>query len=156
MKPVLTSGEGGARGFTLLEMIIAVAIVATLAALAVPAVNRHLHRTLLLRAIVDIRKIEQQLATHQIQGGTLPATLAEIGCDRYRDPWGQPYHYLRIATARRGEMRKDRFLVPINSDYDLYSVGQDGRSRPPLMARDSADDIVRANDGAFVGLAAEF
>ena len=53
-------------------------------------------------------------------------------------------------------MRKDRFLVPINSCYDLYSMGKDGQSVPPLTAKASWDDIVRANDGAFVGLAWQY
>ncbi len=52
--------------------------------------------------------------------------------------------------------RKDRFLVPINSDFDLYSMGKDRESVAPLTAKKSHDDVVRANDGAFVGLASEF
>ncbi len=59
-------------------------------------------------------------------------------------------------NASRGRPRKDRFLHPINSDYDLYSMGKDGESVEPLTARKSHDDIIRANDGSFVGLAAEF
>jgi general secretion pathway protein G len=46
--------------------------------------------------------------------------------------------------------------VPINSDYDLYSEGKDGNSAPPLGAAQSLDDVVRANDGGYVGLAANF
>ncbi len=52
--------------------------------------------------------------------------------------------------------RKDRFLHPINSDYDLYSMGKDGESVEPLTAQKSHDDVIRANDGSFVGLAVEF
>ncbi len=55
-----------------------------------------------------------------------------------------------------GQARKDRFLVPINSDYDLYSKGRDGESVAPLTAKKSHDDVIRANDGAFVGLAVNF
>jgi general secretion pathway protein G len=47
-------------------------------------------------------------------------------------------------------------VVPINSDYDLYSMGKDGESVPPLTARASRDDVIRANDGAYIGLASEF
>ena len=54
------------------------------------------------------------------------------------------------------QARKDRFLVPINSDFDLYSMGADGASVPALTAKASRDDIVRAADGAFVGLASQF
>ena len=53
-------------------------------------------------------------------------------------------------------MRKDRNLVPINTDYDLYSKGPDGASSPPLTARAGQDDIVRANDGAYIGVAADY
>lgn len=59
-------------------------------------------------------------------------------------------------NASRGTPRKDRFLHPINSDYDLYSMGKDGESVEPLTAQKSHDDIIRANDGSFVGLAVEF
>lgn len=52
--------------------------------------------------------------------------------------------------------RKDRFQVPINSDFDLYSMGPDGQSKPPLNTPVSRDDILRANDGAFYGIAEEF
>jgi general secretion pathway protein G len=52
--------------------------------------------------------------------------------------------------------RMDRFLVPINSDFDLYSMGPDGRSVAPMTARMSRDDIVRASNGRFVGPATEY
>jgi general secretion pathway protein G len=53
-------------------------------------------------------------------------------------------------------MRKDRFLVPINTYYDLYSMGPDGQSQPPLTARVSRDDVIRANDGQYFGPAEAF
>lgn len=52
--------------------------------------------------------------------------------------------------------RKDRFLVPINSDYDLYSMGPDGQTNEPLNVPVSRDDIVRASNGAYVGVAENF
>jgi len=61
-----------------------------------------------------------------------------------------------IGGSYLGSARKDHFLVPLNSDYDLYSVGKDGKSRAPLSAPDSADDVIRANDGAYIGLAAHY
>ncbi len=59
-------------------------------------------------------------------------------------------------NASKGKPRKDRFLHPINSDYDLYSMGKDGESVEPLTAKKSHDDVIRANDGSFVGLSVEF
>lgn len=54
------------------------------------------------------------------------------------------------------QARKDRFLVPINTDFDLYSMGKDGTSVPSLTAAASRDDVVRAANGAFIGLASRF
>jgi general secretion pathway protein G len=54
------------------------------------------------------------------------------------------------------QARKDQFLVPINSDYDLYSMGADGRSEPNLNSQERRDDVIRARDGAYVGLAEFF
>ena len=55
-----------------------------------------------------------------------------------------------------GGARKDKFLVPLNTDYDLYSRGQDGESAGPLTASESKDDVIRALDGRYVGLASDF
>ena len=72
-------------------------------------------------------------------------------------PWGNPYRYFNLATKKgNGQERKNRNLVPINSDYDLYSSGKDGASLGPLIAKASRDDVVRANDGRFIGLAKEY
>ena len=53
-------------------------------------------------------------------------------------------------------MRKDRFLIPINTSFDLYSMGKDGKSAAPLTAQASQDDVIWANDGSFVGLASQY
>ena len=88
--------------------------------------------------------------------GSFPPDLNALGRGAIRDPWGNPYRYLNIATAIPGHVRKDRFLVPLNSDYDLYSMGKDGESQPPITSAKSRDDILRASNGAFIGLASDF
>ena len=55
-----------------------------------------------------------------------------------------------------GMVRKDKNLVPINSDFDLYSMGPDGESVSPLTANSSRDDIVRGRNGDYIGNAAEY
>ncbi|MHB8411164.1 MAG: prepilin-type cleavage/methylation domain-containing protein [Candidatus Acidiferrales bacterium] len=110
------------------------------------------------RAVGDINAIEADLAAYEASNsGNLPNSLAGIGRGNMLDPWGHPYQYLNFATAKgNGAFRKDRFLVPLNSDYDLYSMGRDGLSQPPITAKVSQDDIIRANDGSFVGLASQY
>ena len=55
-----------------------------------------------------------------------------------------------------GGGRKDRFGVSLNSDFDLYSMGKDRSSAASLSTPPSHDDILRANDGDFVGVASDF
>ena len=52
--------------------------------------------------------------------------------------------------------RKDRLLFPLNSDYDLFSVGPNGLSALSLGESVSLDDVIRANDGNYFGLASKY
>lgn len=152
--------------FTLLELIIVVAIIGTLAAIGVPAYTRHIHKARVAKASSDIYQIALELHEYQVDRDTLPETLAEIGRDYLTDPWGRPYEYLKIegaAVKSKGKgggtvlgARKDRFEVPLNSDFDLYSKGRDGQSLPALTAEVSRDDVIRANNGIFIGLASDY
>jgi general secretion pathway protein G len=62
----------------------------------------------------------------------------------------------KLTDEKKDKPRKDHFLVPVNSDFDLYSMGEDGESQAPFTAEASHDDIVRAGDGKYVGLVSEF
>jgi general secretion pathway protein G len=145
------------RGFTLVELIIGVAIVATVAAIAVPSYLKMIYNAEVARASGDITAMSMEIDLYQLHKGALPVSLKEVGLDWRRDPWGNSYHYLRIQGMKgKGGVRKDRNLVPLNSDYDLYSTGEDGGSSPPITARQSRDDIIRANNGGCVGLAQNY
>ena len=73
------------------------------------------------------------------------------------DPWGTPYEYFNLETQQgNGKARKRKNLSPLNSDYDLYSTGLDKSSSVSLLPKDSRDDVVRALDGRFMGLASDF
>ena len=142
------------RGMTLIEMMAVVAIMGLLAALALPNYNTTLEQARIARAIGDIQAVQTEL----ISSDTLPDGLAAIGRSALLDPWGRPYVYNKFPPNRTVPpgARRDRFLVPINSDFDLYSVGKDGNSVPPLQSGSSRDDVVRGNDGGFIGLASKF
>ena len=135
----------------------AMVISMTLAAIAIPSYGRIREQVRVTKATNDIRSIELSIQTFLASRGQLPNALAELPEAVPLDPWGNPYRFLNFAGAQGfGLQRKDGFLVPINSTYDLYSMGPDGRSRPPLTAKDSRDDIVRAGDGAYIGQADQY
>ena len=136
--------------------MIVVVIMGVLAALAIPNYARVRERASIARAIGDIRALGMDLTDYQMDHGSFPSSLASIGRAGLLDPWGQPYHYVRVTGSNKGALRKDRFLVPINSDFDLYSMGPDGQTNKPLQNAKSRDDIIRANDGAFIGKASTY
>ncbi len=145
-------------GFTLLELTIVTVIIGILASMAVPNVQRVREKALVARAIGDMKAIEVELNQYQANNMLPPDDLTAIERDGLLDPWGNPYAYAKIAGASggKGAFRKDKFLVPLNSDFDLYSKGPDGKSKAPLAAKDSKDDIIRANDGGYMGIAELF
>ncbi len=145
------------RGFTLIELLIVIAIIFTLVAIGFPIYGTALEKAKVSRAIADIHVVSTEIGTYQLFNKNLPLSLADLGKENVVDPYGHPYEYLNFSTEKgKGSFRKDRFLVPINSDYDLYSKGQDGDSVAPLTAAKSRDDIIRANDGGFIGLASGY
>lgn len=125
-------------GFTLLELAIVTVIVGVLASMAAPMVQGVREKALVARAIGDMKAIEIELNQYTVTNMLPPADLAPIERDGMLDPWGNPYAYLAINVGGGGGKggapagaRKDKFLVPINSDFDLYSMGPDGLSQPP-------------------------
>jgi general secretion pathway protein G len=144
-------------GFTLIEISIALAITGILAAVAIPVYVGYQTRARNAAAIGDLEEISLRIESYIGDHGIGPPSLAEVHRENNRDPWGHPYQYFNIKTAHgHGQMRKDRFTVPINTYYDLYSMGPDGQSQTPLTARVSRDDIIRANDGQYFGPAEAF
>jgi general secretion pathway protein G len=154
--PVCLGRAALRRGFTLTELLITIAIILTVAALAVPAVVQSLYSAKVSRATGDILTLQAEIDMYRSNNGALPNTLADMGVPIPVDPWGNAYQYLVFTSTNKGKQRKDKFLVPLNTTYDLYSMGRDGQSVPPLTAKASQDDIVRAEDGGFVGLASTF
>lgn len=130
------------KGFTLAELLVMVTILGILVSVAVPGYSDYREKMDITTAIADVKDIELAIERFRARRQRFPDSLAEINMDGRLDPWGNPYQYLNIADTseqdqRRGKvgkgkdkenMRRDRNLKPINSDYDLFSSGKDGIS----------------------------
>lgn len=147
------------NGFGLLELLVVLVIVGLLGSLAVPAYSQHVESAKVAGAIGDISELSLAIEQFRLRNNDrIPADLAELATDIPPDPWGRAYRFINIRAAGPGfgDFRKDGRLNPLNSDFDLYSLGKDGDSQGPLSAKASRDDIVRAANGAFIGLGEDY
>jgi general secretion pathway protein G len=142
----------------MIELLAVMVLIGLLSGLGFGKLRDAIDQAKIVKAITDLKAMSIALNERE----QLPATLAEIGWGGRLDPWGRPYVYAPFPPPKGGskappkDARKDRFLVPINSRYDLFSVGKDGGTAAPLTAKASRDDIIVANDGGFIGQAKRF
>lgn len=147
------------KGFGLLELVVTLVIASLLVTLAIPSYQAFTQRARVTAAISDVSKLSLAIESFRLRNeDRVPNSLEELGIPIPLDPWGRPYQFLNIHTAGpgKGALRKDGRLNPLNTDFDLYSIGNDGMSALPLSAEGSRDDIVRANNGAFIGLGEDY
>lgn len=127
-----TPASRGARGFTLIEILVVVVILGILAAIVVPRVMERPGEARVARAKQDIAGIVTALNLYKLDNFNYPSS--EQGLDALvakpsgqpeaaawkgpyldrvpKDPWNRPYQYQR--PGQHGEI-------------DVYSFGADGR-----------------------------
>lgn len=144
-------------GLTLVELMMVVAIIGVLAAIAIPAYDDYVEEARVAQAVSDIASISAKAEAYWNDERDYPGGLADIGAAGMLDPWENPYQYTKLFGEKgNGGSRKDRKLNPLNSDFDLYSMGKDGQSKTQISNIVSLDDIIRANDGKFIDLASKY
>jgi len=144
-------------GMTVIELMISVLIVIVLVGIALAGYQNYRDRIRVSQAITEIGAMSVQIKHYMLDNQGPPASLADIGLGNKVDPWGRPYFYLDLTSVNgKGKSRRDKKLNPLNSDFDLYSAGKDGQTATQLNAKPSRDDIIRARDGKYIGLASDF
>ena len=132
MRRLLKSNQ---RGFTLIELMVVITILALLGGIVMPRVIGRLRQARPQKAAIDIKQIGLALDMYAADNGMYPTT--EQGLDalvtkptsqpeplnwvesyvdptKFLDPWGNPYVY-ESPSQHEGY------------DYDLYTLGADGQ-----------------------------
>jgi len=145
------------RGFTFIELLLVVIVAAVLLGVAVASYSHFVERARIARAVGEIGEIHLQVAMFDLNNRRNPADLTELDMGGRLDPWGSPYQYLSFdGLEGNGPKRKNKDMVPVNSAYDVYSMGPDGLSETPFTSIPGRDDIVMAGDGAYFGPVEDF
>ena len=147
------------HAFTIIEFSLVIVIFSLMYGMMAPTYVYYVDMAKTNEAETTITDISKDIDDFFLTNGHYPDTLEEVYGEVPLDDWGNPYQYLRIDGGNikgKGKLRKDKNLVPINSDYDLYSMGPDGKSSSALTAEISRDDIVRGRNGGFFGVAEDY
>lgn len=96
MPPSTYHGRSAVRGLTLLELFIAVALLAILCAIAISAYQRYILRAQIAKAKVEIAVMTGLITAACQDGVGYPQTRAAIHLATRIDPWGRPYEYYDI------------------------------------------------------------
>jgi prepilin-type N-terminal cleavage/methylation domain-containing protein len=144
-------------GFTLVELLIVMAIISILATIGFIKYSAFIDQTKETKAVADVKQIAQLIEDFKEVKGRYPFDLSELEKGEFKDPWGNPYLYVNIAEDdKKGKdeqkARRDRNQKPINTYFDLWSNGADGDYQQQVNGAKSRDDIIYAWDGEFVGL----
>ncbi len=135
------------RGFTLLELLIVVAILGALAAIVVPNLVHALHNARQKRTMTSMRGLSQGIEAYELDWGFFP----DHGSGPVSDLAGDLSMYVRPFDPNDGWHRV--FWYDSGGDaYTLTSFGSDGvpDSSHPLGATSTFDADILFASGVFV------
>lgn len=145
------------KRFSLIELLLSIAVIFILLGMSVKLMSISIKRAKIVRAITEIRNIQTAIEAYQDEHRKeVPDRFEALNINTVYDPWKTAYHYQNYKQIPKGQRRKDKNMNPLNSDYDLWSNGPDGKTAYQVNSAFGHDDIIRAADGQFIGVADDY
>jgi general secretion pathway protein G len=147
------------RGFTLVELLMVIAIIGVLSLMVIPQFSHLRNLAKNARCKSEIRTVEKSIIAYNLDNAKFPPVpLDATVTTTLLDPWGNPYQYYNIQNGGGTPYMNVNGVTPLNTDFDLYSTGVDGLSTGKLdpASTTSMDDIVRGADGAIVAMGSDY
>jgi len=115
------------RGFTLIEMLVVIAIIGILAAIAIPSLSGATQKSKVAKAQADLRTLESAITMYYVEENTYPTNLQALVTKEYikrvpKDPWDMDYQYYS-ATGMVCVLRSA--ANGITDSKALFSYGED-------------------------------
>jgi general secretion pathway protein G len=137
-KTTVATAQAARPGFTLMEMLVVVAIIVIIAGAATPLVLNYLAQARVDRAKMDIKTIEKAVVNFQTKHGVWPQDL-NVLCqqDEYGnppvldakqiiDPWNRPYTYNPGSFTSRGNVPLISSGGPTGNSQNLNNEANQG------------------------------
>ncbi len=119
------------RGFTFIELVVAIAILAILATIVLPRVMGKVDDAAVAKAKADVRNIVTALDLYKLDNFSYPSTDQGLAALKSK-PGGQPEPANWKAGGYVEQLPKD----PWNRDYEYLSPGQHGEIDVWSLGRD--------------------
>jgi general secretion pathway protein G len=120
-----------ARGFTFIELVVAIAILAILATIVLPRVMGKVDDAAVAKAKADVRNLSTALDLYKLDNFSYPSTDQGLAALRSK-PSGQPEPANWKAGGYIEQLPKD----PWNRDYEYMSPGEHGEMDIWSLGRD--------------------